>query len=103
MLFRYRINSIDMNRATVVRASAKELSIGITKLSGSKPRLNVKIEMANDKTMIAEKAITLEIKSIGSKLISPLTVSIPFIVSANTPSTANSISDAAQALRMFFA
>jgi hypothetical protein len=40
------IRSRAANRAMVVMASAKELPTGMTKLSGSKPLLNVKIEIA---------------------------------------------------------
>jgi len=39
------ISSKATNKAREVTLSAKELSTGITKLSGSKPRLKVKIEI----------------------------------------------------------
>jgi hypothetical protein len=42
----YTISSKDTNKAIEVTLSAKELSTGITKLSGSKPLLKVKIEIA---------------------------------------------------------
>jgi hypothetical protein len=46
MLLCYRIRSKATNKAMVVIASAKELSTGITKLSGSKDLLKVNIEIA---------------------------------------------------------
>ncbi len=46
-----------MSKATVVRLSARELSIGITKLSGSNPLLKVKIATAKEIRTIAETAI----------------------------------------------
>ena len=51
-----------------VTLSAKELSTGITKLSGSKPLLKVKIEIEYVKTTMAATASTLAISTIEKRL-----------------------------------
>jgi hypothetical protein len=92
-----------INNAMVVMLSAKELPTGITKLSGSKPLLNVSMEMANIKIVMALKAITLETESISNKLMIPCNENIPFKVRDKRPRTANRTRDATQALNMFLA
>ena len=91
------------NRATVVRASAKELPTGITKLSGSKPLLKVNNEIPKDKSVMETKAIMLETKSINNRLEIPCRENTPFIAKDNNPRTANRARDAVQALKMFLA
>ncbi len=68
----------------VVKASASELPMGITKLSGSNPRLKVKIEIAYELKDTAVKAITLEIRRIGSNATMPSTVNTRFRQSQQT-------------------
>ena len=48
------------NKAIVVIQSAKELIVGITKLSGFRPLLKVTIETAKVNTAIAAKEIIFE-------------------------------------------
>ena len=97
------IRSRETNNAIVVMLSAKELPTGMTKLSGSKPLLNVNMEMAKVKIVMTLKAITFETNSISNRLVVPCSEKIPFIVRDKRPRTMNSTRDAVQALNMFLA
>ena len=83
--------------------SAKELSMGMTKLSGSRPLLKVNIAIPKETSTIAATARTL---AINNKEIRPTKEdkeNRPFTDKANTAKTLNITIEAAQALKMFFA
>ena len=103
MFYFYMIKSNATKRAIVVMLSAKQLPTGRTKLSGSKPLLNVSIEIAYDKMAMALKAIMLEIKSVSSRLEIPCKENMSFKAKDKKPRTVNKTSDAVQALKMFLA
>ena len=64
--------------------SARELSIGITKLSGSNPRLKVKRATAKEITMIEEAAIKLAANNTAVNLKRVANERIPWIRSDKT-------------------
>jgi len=83
--------------------SAKELSMGITKLSGSRPLLKVNIAIAKETSTITVTAIMLAINNKEARPIKVDKENSPFTDKANTAKTINIIMEAVQALKMFFA
>jgi hypothetical protein len=92
-----------MNKAIVVTLSARTLSMGMTKLSGSHPFLKVDIEIIYDNITIMETAIRLVIKSIDIKLKKLVKDSAAFITKDKMPRITNITIDEDQALKIFFA
>lgn len=92
-----------MSNAIDIKLSAKELSIGITKLSGSKPFLKVSIETPYDKRIIADTARTFAIKSTDRRPAKVAIVRVPFIAGERNARIKNITTEAVQALRMVFA
>ncbi len=72
-------------------------------MSGSKPFLNVKIEIPYDIMLIAKNEIMFEMASTGSKPAIPSQERASFIIKDKKPKTINSKKDAAQIVKMFLA
>lgn len=77
--------------------------MGITKLSGSKPRLKVSIEIEYDKSTIAATAMTLAINKIEMRPRKEDNEKTPFMARDRTAKITNTIREADQALKMFLA
>jgi hypothetical protein len=99
----YPAKSKATSNARDVALSAKELSMGITKLSGSRPFLNVRIETPKAKKIIAATAITLARSRTGMRLKKAENEKMPCIERARIAKTTNIMIEAAQALKMFLA
>ena len=76
--------------------------MGITKLSGSKPRLNVNIEIEYDKSTIAATAMTLAISRIVNRFRIRDKENTLFIARDRMAKITNTAREADQALKMFF-
>jgi hypothetical protein len=96
----YFTNIKATSNAMEVMLSAKELSMGMTKLSGSKPFWKVKIEMAKDTTIIAATAMTFTISKIETRFKKADNVNMPFMPKDKNAKRTNIIVELAQVLTM---
>jgi hypothetical protein len=80
--------------------SARELSIGMTKLSGSNPFLKVAIAIAKDIITIIKTAIRFVVSKSRIKLRKPLFKGLACVSNDKTAYIMNIISDAAQVVRI---
>ena len=99
----YTINSKAKNKAREVTLSAKELSTGITKLSGSRPLLKVKIEIEYVKMTIAATARMLATSTIKISVEKEENENVLCINRDKTARIINIKIEADQALKMVFA
>ena len=99
----YLIKSKATSNATDVMLAAKELSIGITKLPGSRPLWKVRIETEKDSRTIIMTAMTFAISKIETRLEKADAENRPCSDSPKTAKTTDIAIEATQALKMFFA
>ena len=97
------INSKVNSKAIEVNMLAKEISTGLTKLSRSKPLLNVNMEIPKDKTTMSKTAITLESQIIKIKSIMLGSENTWLTAIEIRAKTVKIISEEPQALKMFLA
>ena len=95
------IKSKANSKAIEVTMVAKEVSTGITKLSGSRPLLNVNIETPKDKSTINMTAITFESQIIKIKSIALGSENTWLTAIEIRAKTVKIISEDPQALKMF--
>ena len=74
--------------------------MGITKLSGSQPLLNVKIETAKETNTMAATAITLATSKTDVNQSNPATVKVPLIINEEKEKRTNITAEAAHALKI---
>jgi hypothetical protein len=92
-----------MSKAIDIKLSANELSMGITKLSGSKPFRKVSIETPYDTRIIADTARMFAIKRTKRRPVKVDSERVPFIAGERSARIKNMTIEAAQALRIVFA
>jgi hypothetical protein len=97
------INSKANSKAVEVTIVAREVSTGITKLSGSRPLLNVKMETPKDKSVIKTTAIMFESQIIKIKLTAIDIENTWLITREIKAKTVKIIREDPQALKMFLA